>query len=123
MKESLEDDVSKFFTEGRGQVAIYDANVSALGAGQQRRIELTPSSVQNGTRAVRKEVREKFESMGINVFFIGERHMSRSRSRHKADVSAPFRREHLHARGHCRGQHSLRQDQLTRCMSLQPRPS
>ncbi|ORY76206.1 6-phosphofructo-2-kinase-domain-containing protein [Leucosporidium creatinivorum] len=50
VRMSLEDDVAAFFSEGRGQVAIYDAN--------------------NGTREVRKEVREKFESMGINVFFI-----------------------------------------------------
>lgn len=72
VRDSLEDDVSKFFSEGRGQVAIYDANVSPLGVRVEEREELTFSSSQNGTRAVRKEVREKFESMGINVFFIGE---------------------------------------------------
>jgi 6-phosphofructo-2-kinase / fructose-2,6-biphosphatase 4 len=72
VRESLEEDVSKFFSEGRGQVAIYDANVSPLGACVEELVELTTfSSSQNGTRAVRKEVREKFESMGINVFFIG----------------------------------------------------
>lgn len=30
VKQSLEDDVEKFFNENRGQVAIYDANVESF---------------------------------------------------------------------------------------------
>ena len=29
-------------------------------------------TLQNGTRAVRREIKERFESQGISVFFIGE---------------------------------------------------
>lgn len=47
---SLENDLEAFFSENRGQVAIYDAN--------------------NGTRAARRAIRDKFEALGINVFFI-----------------------------------------------------
>lgn len=50
VKQSLEGEVEKFFKENRGQVAIYDAN--------------------NGTRQARREIRLKFEAMGINVFFV-----------------------------------------------------
>ncbi|KAI5481004.1 6-phosphofructo-2-kinase / fructose-2,6-bisphosphatase [Pseudohyphozyma bogoriensis] len=50
IKESLEDSVVEFFTEKRGQVAIYDAN--------------------NGTKATRRDLRVKFEALGINVFFV-----------------------------------------------------
>ncbi|KAL8277556.1 hypothetical protein RQP46_009988 [Phenoliferia psychrophenolica] len=50
VKASLEADVEAFFSENRGQVAIYDAN--------------------NGTRAARRELRNKFEALDINVFFI-----------------------------------------------------
>ncbi|GAA5932716.1 bifunctional nucleoside/nucleotide kinase/histidine phosphatase family protein [Sporobolomyces koalae] len=47
---TLEEDVAKFFKENRGQVAIYDAN--------------------NGTKAARIALRQKFEVQGVNVFFI-----------------------------------------------------
>jgi 6-phosphofructo-2-kinase/fructose-2,6-biphosphatase 4 len=49
--DTLEADVIKFFKENRGQVAIYDAN--------------------NGKRVTRRDIRNRFEAMGINVFFIG----------------------------------------------------
>lgn len=44
VRESLEEDVSNFFSEGRGQVAIYDANVSPLGGRVGEVKELTFSS-------------------------------------------------------------------------------
>ncbi|GAA6012426.1 hypothetical protein JCM11491_004329 [Sporobolomyces phaffii] len=47
---TLEEDVARFFKENRGQVAIYDAN--------------------NGTKAARIALRQKFEAQGVNVFFI-----------------------------------------------------
>ncbi|KAM0749991.1 bifunctional 6-phosphofructo-2-kinase/fructose-2,6-bisphosphate 2-phosphatase [Meredithblackwellia eburnea MCA 4105] len=50
VKHSLEEDVVRFFQENRGQVAIYDAN--------------------NGTRAARRALRNRFEPLGINVFYI-----------------------------------------------------
>ncbi|KAK4056461.1 hypothetical protein OIO90_002604 [Microbotryomycetes sp. JL221] len=50
VRTSMEDAVTDFFKKKRGQVAIYDAN--------------------NGTRKARREVKSKYESMGINVFFI-----------------------------------------------------
>lgn len=50
VKEGLEDKVVAFFREKRGQVAIYDAN--------------------NGARKTRRELRLRFEALGVNVFFI-----------------------------------------------------
>ncbi|GAA6008658.1 hypothetical protein JCM10207_007193 [Rhodosporidiobolus poonsookiae] len=47
---TLEEEVAKFFRENVGQVAIYDAN--------------------NGTKAARIALRQKFEAQGVNVFFI-----------------------------------------------------
>ncbi|GAA5878691.1 hypothetical protein JCM8547_002133 [Rhodosporidiobolus lusitaniae] len=50
VRVSLEEEVARFFKENIGQVAIYDAN--------------------NGTKAARIALRQKFEAQGVNVFFI-----------------------------------------------------
>lgn len=74
VKQHLEDDVEKFFSENRGQVAIYDANVCP----KPRHLFSTSVILkvmkcsQNGTRVVRKAIRAKYEALGINVFFIGK---------------------------------------------------
>ncbi|GAA5914839.1 hypothetical protein JCM6882_007814, partial [Rhodosporidiobolus microsporus] len=47
---TLEEEIAKYFKENTGQVAIYDAN--------------------NGTKASRIALRQKFEAQGVNVFFI-----------------------------------------------------
>ncbi|BGP54498.1 hypothetical protein JCM8202_001578 [Rhodotorula sphaerocarpa] len=47
---SLENEIAKYFRENIGQVAIFDAN--------------------NGTKAARIALRQKFEAQGVNVFFI-----------------------------------------------------
>lgn len=51
VSDACEDMISKWF-DGGGQVVIYDAN--------------------NGSRASRKRLAEKFEEKGIHVVFLGE---------------------------------------------------
>jgi 6-phosphofructo-2-kinase/fructose-2,6-biphosphatase 4 len=51
IKEGLEQQALDFFQKEGGQVVIYDAN--------------------NGVRATRYALREKFEALGIHVVFLG----------------------------------------------------
>ncbi|GAA6027880.1 hypothetical protein JCM8097_001762 [Rhodosporidiobolus ruineniae] len=50
VRVTLEEEIARYFKENTGQVAIYDAN--------------------NGTKAARIALRQKFEAQGVNVFFI-----------------------------------------------------
>ncbi|GAA5969778.1 hypothetical protein JCM11641_008039 [Rhodosporidiobolus odoratus] len=50
VRVTLEEEVARYFKDNVGQVAIYDAN--------------------NGTKAARIALRQKFEAQGVNVFFI-----------------------------------------------------
>lgn len=52
IKDGVEDQVWDFFSRQGGQVVIYDAN--------------------NGDRASRRELYEKFEARGVHVIFLGE---------------------------------------------------
>lgn len=60
VKDGCEQLILDFFDRG-GQVAIYDAN--------------------NGTRASRKEVAEKFQQHGIHVVFLGASRRAALRAR------------------------------------------
>ncbi|BGP14758.1 hypothetical protein JCM10213v2_002710 [Rhodosporidiobolus nylandii] len=50
VRVTLEEEIARYFKDNVGQVAIYDAN--------------------NGTKAARIALRQKFEAQGVNVFFI-----------------------------------------------------
>ena len=52
VSEGCEDAIQKFFEKQNGQVVIYDAN--------------------NGTRAARAAIAEKFHKIGIHIIFLGE---------------------------------------------------
>lgn len=48
--DTLDDEIKQFFAERKGQVAVYDAN--------------------NGTRALRRDLRARWEKLGVHVFFV-----------------------------------------------------
>lgn len=77
MRVTLEEELATFFKDNRGQVAIYDANVSGVFRSffkhSNELMLLLP--LQNGTKAARIALRQKFEAQGVNVFFIGSLHL------------------------------------------------
>lgn len=116
---SLEEEVAKYFRDNVGQVAIFDANVSKFTYQaplfHHTDASLTPSQPsQNGTKAARIALRQKFEAQGVNVFFIGACNTRAFQDDRISLILASHARfrEYLRPRGHRRGQHPFGQDQL-----------
>lgn len=72
---------------------------------------------QNGTKAARIALRQKFEAQGVNVFFIGESFGTSFSCQSKTELSQLFHREYLRSRWNCRSEHSIGQTQFTWCTS------
>lgn len=62
MRSEVEEQILEFFVSG-GQIAIYDANVRVLPS--------VLSDRQNATKKERYELRDRFEPLGAQLFFIG----------------------------------------------------
>lgn len=96
IKDGVEDQVWDFFSKQGGQVVIYDAN--------------------NGDKASRKELYDKFEARGVHVIYLGE---SACTIQTLGNSLTP-RRIHVRQGRHHRGKHPLRQAFLARLRPLGP---
>lgn len=87
MAEGCEQQIWRFFEEQNGQVVIYDAN--------------------NGTRAARHALAEKFDKKGIHVILLGKYSLLTYQFLFESHQNS---RECLHERGDYRSEYTERQN-------------
>jgi predicted kinase len=97
IKDGVEDQVWDFFSRQGGQVVIYDAN--------------------NGDRASRKELLDKFEARGVHVIFLGE--FDERRGEERSDEASARRFRNLVSRA----EREYGAERLSRAKREEPLPS